>query len=561
MKHLIYIIFLFLSLFSCRSEIEQAGTPKGREIAFSALQSDTSLTRATDTGFNTGDEIGIFVVQRSNSGQTGTLKRSGNFAHNKRYRIDSNGQLRAYSEADKIYFQPKELYDIYAYYPYAPAVDPTNYNFRVNSDQTGNNYTRCDLMTAIKATELNQSNILLWFRRKFACIEVSLTKSPSTNITSAWLNGVKNSALLNLGTNNISTLNDSTTVKMNLYEETGNYKFRAIVPVQTLDNDLFTFINNGETVTYKATAEKPLAAGVCTPYFLDLFCIVHASAKVTGEGHTTGSGTYTLGDMVSLTATPADGYKFEAWFDSVWDAENKVTVITKVSDSPDYSFSVKRRYNQFFATFTPKPSICRINIKCEPDRNTLAPYLSLSESANHSYGSQVHLYGGIISDSEYVFAGWYENGNYLHRMYDYDFTATSDRTLTAKYYIRAYQLNMSGRYEEFSVPGYHTKEFKDSRPNSIYLKAGQSIHQACSCFYQDLKPQHSLPIRITKKELRITRGNTEIITATDFEEYTFTATQSGTYTFSYYMSIDFTLLENELTGGSLNIYRLAWYLD
>lgn len=638
----IYLTILFTGT-SCQDKIETQLEASQEAVTFTATQtsSDSITTRATDTGFQSGDEIGIYVVRRSGN-TSEKLKISGNYADNKRYRIDSNGQLQPYSNADKIYLSKSEVYDFYAYYPYNENLsDPTNYDFYVNMDQTtAEVYTKNDVMIAQNTSGINNGSVSLLFERKFALVETYFEKVAGKVVTSASLNGVKNTAFLNIGTNRASTeLNNAGNIKMNLYAENEYfYIFRAILPVQELKgNYLFEFTINDQIVQYKATSVTPLAEGKKSTYLLNMQYRIRAYQRDAGTGNVTGAEkeVFNHGEDVHLAATPTPNYDFAGWYESPmigWQ-----TNLTKVTDQPDYYFTASKSvwyialfkcirqpitlkaitlggysnggitygnggegnqgqlysiraitsdgfiFNGWYeddilvsteltyvftvpdhpvtleARFQKK--LVTIKIDCYPSKEVLAPYYDKPSEVVRNYGTEITLYGYILTDSPYTFDGWYENGTYITRDYAYIFTATKNRNLLAKYGLRAFGLGSSGQSKIETQPGFFTRSLNDDNYHPTYMRAGQKLRITGYAQYQSYISEHSIPVTISNKWLIIKDGERIIYQTGNFEDFFFIAPENSTYTFYYSMTIEGRLLPGERAGGTLVISRSAWFVD
>lgn len=421
-----YILLFYLLLCSCvaftgcQDNSETLFPETTRQIAtFTALQKNTDVsTRATDQKFETGDEIGIYIVKR-NGTTSENLKSSGNYADNKRYIISENGNLQPYSESDKIYFSSSEVYDIYAYYPYNPNIDdPTNYYFTVQQNQSGRNlYTKSDLMTA-KSISNSNTPITLSFERRFALVEIYFSKVSDKTVSSANLNSVNTTTALNLGTNTTTPCNNISNIRMFLYQENTNYYvFRAIVPVQELrGNYLFAFVVNGETIQYKAKSITPLAAGKKSIYTLNLQYYIKALARDANTGNITGgeNGIYNHGETVNLTAIPAPGYEFKGWYESIngiWQSNLK-----KVSAIPHYEFSASKNI-WLIAVFEESGYTV-----------SLTSTTGGTNKGTGTYKKNTLCTLEAIPAKGYTFGGWYdENNKLLSKELTFSFTVMSDR--------------------------------------------------------------------------------------------------------------------------------------
>ena len=113
----------------------------------------TSITRVTETAFESGDRIGLYVVNRNDDGSHNDLKPSGNYVDNMRYTYSYS----AWSPDETVYWTPDETVywkdnktcaDFYLYYPYQAAhVNENPMVFKVEADQSNvNSYNNSDVM-------------------------------------------------------------------------------------------------------------------------------------------------------------------------------------------------------------------------------------------------------------------------------------------------------------------------------------------------------------------------------------------------------------------------------
>ena len=97
------------------------------QIAHPSQQQAAPASRATDTGFETNDRIGLFVC-----GENEPLQVGGNYVNNAS--LTYNGT--AWTPARPIYWNDGS-YDVYAYYPFfSPILSTDEMEFRVAADQS-----------------------------------------------------------------------------------------------------------------------------------------------------------------------------------------------------------------------------------------------------------------------------------------------------------------------------------------------------------------------------------------------------------------------------------------
>ena len=408
MKQWIFLVLTVSSLlFSC-SEVEQGkSVTRSDEVQFSV----SVATRATDTSFSVGDEIGVYAVQRTSSGP-GTLKSGGNYADNKRFKYTNSG-FEAVDENNKIYFSPTSTLDFYVYYPYTPLVtDVAAHRFTVSSDQE-KQYTSSDFMLASYTGGLNYTVIPLTFTHQMTLTEVTFHTGSGKEVSTAKILERGTASDINLQSGACTTqngiLSDITLYK---YAQTADATtFRVLLPKQDIQSgtNLFTFTVNGEERSYKATSNVSLLPGSKNRYDIALQYRVNLTA---GSGGTvSGAGVYDCGKTATAVATPQTGYRFEGWYENG----------TRVSGDASYSFTVSAD-RTLEARYT--LSGCTITVSATKGGQ-------VSGGGILSYGSSCTV--TATEKGAYTFSGWYENGTKVSSLPNYTFTVTSDRSLEARF--------------------------------------------------------------------------------------------------------------------------------
>ena len=103
----------------------------------------TTITRATETAFESGDRMGLFVVNRNADGSAALLKPSGNYVDNMLYTFSTT-----WNAATTIYWKDEVTHaDFYMYHPYSQTVASVEaMPFDVTADQSN--------VAAYKASDL-----------------------------------------------------------------------------------------------------------------------------------------------------------------------------------------------------------------------------------------------------------------------------------------------------------------------------------------------------------------------------------------------------------------------
>lgn len=127
---------------SIPTEVEKENNPIPINISMSVWQ-----TKATDTGYEVNDKVGLFVVNNASNGQQGTLLPSGNHVDNMLFTYSSTG----WTPEKEIFWADKTTKaDIYAYYPFTASANIStveNYPFTLKKDQsTEVNYKSSDFL-------------------------------------------------------------------------------------------------------------------------------------------------------------------------------------------------------------------------------------------------------------------------------------------------------------------------------------------------------------------------------------------------------------------------------
>ena len=161
---------------------EELPAPQQEEgvMSISALYPG-ARTRATESGFENGDKIGIYVTDYN--GETASpLQISGNWANNVAATYDGS----AWSTSKKIYWSDNKM-DVYGYYPYLTPTSIDEHPFSIALDQSTERtadalggYEASDFLWA-KAEGVSQSEetVALQFKHRCSKLIVQLVKGSS----------------------------------------------------------------------------------------------------------------------------------------------------------------------------------------------------------------------------------------------------------------------------------------------------------------------------------------------------------------------------------------------
>ena len=256
MKKLFTLVALATALVSCDNITIEAPQPEEQKIPISI---STTLTRATDSAFEQGDKVGIFVVNEPNS-----LVASGNHADNTGFTYAG----ATWNPDTPIYWLDQTTKaDFYCYYPYAENVSTTAHSFATKADQsTWENYKASEFLwgktSGIAPTEeavnitTNHtfSNALVILKPGDGFTEESLAAATK----SVKICGIKTNATINL-TTGVATANGNAT-EVTPYLENGQYR-ALIVPQTTAEGALIVVTVDGvdytlsRSMTFKANKQ------------------------------------------------------------------------------------------------------------------------------------------------------------------------------------------------------------------------------------------------------------------------------------------------------------------
>ena len=256
MKKLFTLMAAVAAMVSCSNNVENV--PTTPETDRLPINISTTLTRATDSAFEAGDKVGIFVVNEPN-----TLATSGNHVDNMGFTYSTK-----WTPDTEIYWLDKSTKaDFYCYYPYAEAANTAAHTFATKADQSSlANYEASEFLwgktTGVAPTEeavnitTNHtfSNALVILKPGDGFTEESLAAATK----SVRICGVKTNATIDLATGVATATGNATEVTP--YLESGQYR-ALIVPQTTAEGALIVVTVDGvdytlsRSMTFKANKQ------------------------------------------------------------------------------------------------------------------------------------------------------------------------------------------------------------------------------------------------------------------------------------------------------------------
>lgn len=242
MKRFFTIATIALSFISCGENGSLIPEPTPPPVERIPINISTSITRATDSAFEAGDKVGIFVVNEPN-----TLAASGNYVDNMGFTY--SGQ---WAPDEEIFWKDQTTKaDFYCYYPYAESVNTKAHTFATKADQsTLANYKASEFLWGkLGAVAPTEEAVKITTNHIFSNVVVILkpgngftAESLASANKSVKICGVKTNATIDLSTG-VATANGNTTDVTPYLDGT---QYRAlIVPQSTAEGALLVVTVDG----------------------------------------------------------------------------------------------------------------------------------------------------------------------------------------------------------------------------------------------------------------------------------------------------------------------------
>lgn len=256
MKKLFTLMAAVAAMVSCSDNVENV--PTTPETDKLPINISTTLTRATDSAFEAGDKVGIFVVNEPN-----TLATSGNHVDNMGFTYSTT-----WTPDTPIYWLDQTTKaDFYCYYPYAAAANTAAYAFATKADQSSlANYKASEFLWGkVEAVTPTEEAVDITVNHTFSNALVIL--KPGDGFTeeklaaaekSVKICGVKPGATIDLATGVATATGNKTNVTP--YLENGQYR-ALIVPQTTEEGALIVVTVDGvdytltRSMTFKANKQ------------------------------------------------------------------------------------------------------------------------------------------------------------------------------------------------------------------------------------------------------------------------------------------------------------------
>lgn len=243
MKRLFTLVAATAIIAACGEKINQ--TPETEKIPVNlSLGIDT---RVTDTAFENGDQVGVYMVNYNGS-VAGSLATSGNAYDNVK-----GTYTNKWSFEQQLYWKDNETKaDFYVYYPYASPASISSYMFMTKTDQrVASDYKASDFVWGkLAGVAPTKETIGIITNHKLSNMVINVVpgdgftaESLAAATVSVQVLNVKTNALVNLATGEVSATGDAGSV---LPYKSGDL-YKAVIVPQTVSegsNLVLVTINN-----------------------------------------------------------------------------------------------------------------------------------------------------------------------------------------------------------------------------------------------------------------------------------------------------------------------------
>lgn len=248
---LLYALSFAIGLTSCSNDNEESNNVADSNVIRFNVEHPAALTRATDTSFESGDKVGIFLTDQNKA-----VELAGNYVTN----IPLTFQNAKWTTSRPLYWN-EGTYDVYAYYPYmSPLVSVTDQPFSVATDQNdGVGFEASDLLwTAKKGLTANSGTVNLQFAHRLSRMQLQLVKSddyegelPDDAEVYVHNTVVDGTLDMNVGMVTCERHASAKTIKA---RSLGNHCYAAIVIPQRLNNrvPLVEVVSHGVSYLYES---------------------------------------------------------------------------------------------------------------------------------------------------------------------------------------------------------------------------------------------------------------------------------------------------------------------
>ena len=234
---------------SCETPFEE---PEAQGKIISLRSTMDNFTKATDTAFEEGDQIGLHIVIPQ-----------GTYLNNKHFTYTNDALVGD----ETYYWYPDESIeaDVLAYYPYSAtgSYSKGGYNFTVNADQSkAGNFTASDLMVAATTSKPTAEAVELPFRHALSKVVVKIDNQLEETIDNVWFSEVYGTATVNLKSGDTAVSGRKGTIKTASVTTGGEQAWALIlVPQENVSPKLIVTTASEKQYTFQLSGEVTFSAG------------------------------------------------------------------------------------------------------------------------------------------------------------------------------------------------------------------------------------------------------------------------------------------------------------
>lgn len=248
-------LFLAIAAFatiatSCETPFEEPDA-QGKKITLSSTMDN--FTRATDTAFEEGDQIGLHIV----------IPNKGTFLNNAHFTYTEGALV-----GDKDYYWYMDEgteSDVLAYYPYnaAGTYRAGGYTFTVNADQSkAGNFTASDLMVAATTSKPTAEAVELPFRHALSKVVIKIDNQLEEAIDNVWFSEVYGTVTVNLKSGESVVSGTKGTIKTAKVTSAEEQAWALILaPQENVSPKLIVTTESGKQYTYQLSGEVTFTSG------------------------------------------------------------------------------------------------------------------------------------------------------------------------------------------------------------------------------------------------------------------------------------------------------------
>ena len=241
---------LLLGLAGCTDEATGTDDVKRQVMTFDIQHPSSTKTRMTDTSFESGDQVGIFLTVSGHA-----VDIAGNYLTNIPLTFDGT----EWGARSPLYWDEGQ-YDAYAYYPYlSPLPSVTDLPFSIQTDQsTTTGYAASDFLWAQKkAITGSDGEVSLTFSHRMSRLMVRLVKGDDyegdlPDDAEVFIHNTITDATIDLNAGIATHISHASPNTIHAHS-IGNHRYTAIVVPQRLDNrqPLVEVVTNGVSYLYE----------------------------------------------------------------------------------------------------------------------------------------------------------------------------------------------------------------------------------------------------------------------------------------------------------------------